>query len=280
MQNEKCKMQNAKGISQIGHVAAPTCSAARCIRAFFILHSCNLAFSLRAVCRPLRLRRRRAARSSFPSTSSRSSTTAATARWWATWSGRSSPRGRVHHSRVDARRARLLHEPQSEAVAGNGPGEDEEDRPGRFRRADRHLGERGAVPGAEGEIYDLVIKCVDFSAQPQPKVIYEVKARTNRSAKSRTCTSSRCSMRCTAGSPAGRRRPIRLAEENWKKNPNLVAGDFEHGSGGVPKGWDNGRRAAARAAGRAGPLDRRGGQSAATGSSASRSISTSPRTRA
>jgi hypothetical protein len=29
-----------------------------------------------------------------------------------------------------------------------------------------------------------------------------------------------------------------MAEENWKKNPNLVAGDFEHGADGVPKGWD------------------------------------------
>ena len=28
-------------------------------------------------------------------------------------------------------------------------------------------------------------------------------------------------------------------EENWKKNPNLVVGgDFQSGSGGVPRGWE------------------------------------------
>ncbi|MCD4728008.1 MAG: hypothetical protein K8R46_10120, partial [Pirellulales bacterium] len=32
--------------------------------------------------------------------------------------------------------------------------------------------------------------------------------------------------------------PDMIAEENWKKGPNLVAGDFEHGANGVPKGWD------------------------------------------
>ena len=29
-----------------------------------------------------------------------------------------------------------------------------------------------------------------------------------------------------------------MAEANWKKNPNLVKGDFEHGADGVPDGWD------------------------------------------
>ena len=33
------------------------------------------------------------------------------------------------------------------------------------------------APGTEGEIYDLAIKCVDFSAKPKPKVIYEVARR-------------------------------------------------------------------------------------------------------
>ena len=42
-----------------------------------------------------------------------------------------------------------------------------------FDAADRHLGERGAGPGTDGEIYDLVIRCVDFSTPGEPKVIYE-----------------------------------------------------------------------------------------------------------
>jgi hypothetical protein len=28
-----------------------------------------------------------------------------------------------------------------------------------------------------------------------------------------------------------------IAEDNWKNRPNLIAGDFERGGGGVPKGW-------------------------------------------
>ena len=39
-----------------------------------------------------------------------------------------------------------------------------------------------------------------------------------------------------AGAPPS---PDFLAEENWRKNPNLVIGDFEQGADGVPKGWDN-----------------------------------------
>ncbi len=40
------------------------------------------------------------------------------------------------------------------------------------------MGKRRTGAGAEGEIYDLVLKCVDFSAKPKPKVIYQAKART------------------------------------------------------------------------------------------------------
>ncbi len=38
--------------------------------------------------------------------------------------------------------------------------------------------------------------------------------------------------------PAAAAGPNAMAEENWKNGPNLVIGDFEQGSGGVPKGWE------------------------------------------
>ncbi len=46
---------------------------------------------------------------------------------------------------------------------------------------DAQIGVWGSVEraaGAEGDVYDLAIKCVDFSAQGGPKTIYEIKART------------------------------------------------------------------------------------------------------
>lgn len=96
------------------------------------------------------------------------------------------------------------------------------------------------VPGTEGERYDLVIKCVDFSSQPRPKVIFETSARTKSVSEIphvyvKQMLDALCGRSGTKGTgpfsdPA--------AEENWKKSPNLVVGDFEHGADGVPKGWD------------------------------------------
>ena len=108
---------------------------------------------------------------------------------------------------------------------------------------DAQIGIWGSIeraPGDEGEIYDLAIKCVDFSAQPSPKVHLRGQGQDQFGrAKSRTSTSSRCSTPSTGGSPAEPPATDPVAEENWKNGPNLVVGgDFEHGSGGVPKGWD------------------------------------------
>jgi hypothetical protein len=104
-----------------------------------------------------------------------------------------------------------------------------------------HVGIWGSVErasGTEGEIYDLAIKCVDFSAKPQPKVIYEKKARTN-SASEIPHVYVKEMLDALAGRQAiGPARLDQVAEENWKKNPNLVSGDFEQGTDGVPKGWD------------------------------------------
>jgi len=94
------------------------------------------------------------------------------------------------------------------------------------------------APGAEEEIYDLQIKCVDFSAKPGPKVIYEVKARTNSVSEVPHLYVKQMFDALYERQPTGPAGPNSIAEENWKTNPNLVTGDFEHGSGGVPKGWE------------------------------------------
>jgi hypothetical protein len=106
---------------------------------------------------------------------------------------------------------------------------------------DAHIGIWGSVeraPGADGEIYDLAVKCVDFSAQPNPKIIYEVKARTRSVSEIPHLCVKKMFDALYEREPIGPTAPDALAEANWKKNPNLVVGDFGRGSGGVPKGWD------------------------------------------
>ena len=79
------------------------------------------------------------------------------------------------------------------------------------------------APGTEGEIYDLVIKCVDFSAKPKPKVIYEVKARTKSVSEIPHLyvkADARRAVRAEAGRPgrprsAGRRRTGRRTRTSW-----------------------------------------------------------------
>ncbi len=96
------------------------------------------------------------------------------------------------------------------------------------------------VPGTTGDAYDLSIRCVDFSVEPQPKVIYEI---TN----VRTKTVSEIPhlyvkqmldklYQRTPGAPAP---ADPTAEDNWAKNPNLIpGGDFETATAGVPKDWE------------------------------------------
>jgi hypothetical protein len=94
------------------------------------------------------------------------------------------------------------------------------------------------APGTEAEIYDLVIKCVDFSAQPHPKVLYEVKTRTNSVAEIPHLYVKQALDALYGRKPGGPAITDSIAEDNWKHGPNLVIGDFQRGSGGVPDGWD------------------------------------------
>jgi hypothetical protein len=92
--------------------------------------------------------------------------------------------------------------------------------------------------GTDSEIYDIEIKCVDFSSKPAPKVIFETKARTKSVSEIPHLYVKQMLESLTGRTPEGPHSPSLAAEENWKKNPNLVVGDFEQGNRGVPKGWD------------------------------------------
>lgn len=97
------------------------------------------------------------------------------------------------------------------------------------------------APGQEWDVYDLTIKCADFSAGGDPSVLYE---RTN----VRTRTASEIPhlyvkemIDALHGRQPGGPAPVdAFAEQNWRNNPNLVeGGDFETGPGGVPVGWED-----------------------------------------
>jgi len=93
--------------------------------------------------------------------------------------------------------------------------------------------------GTEGEIYDLAIKCVDFSAEPEPKVIYECKSRTNSVSEIPHLYVKQMLDALYHRQPGGSNSADPAAEANWHKNSNLVAGgDFQSGANGVPNGWE------------------------------------------
>ncbi len=93
--------------------------------------------------------------------------------------------------------------------------------------------------GASGEIYDLAIKCVDFSAGQTPRVIYEKTARTNSVSEIPHLYVQEMLNALYERPATGPRPPDPIAEENWKNNPNLIlGGDFERTTGGIPAGWE------------------------------------------
>ena len=83
-----------------------------------------------------------------------------------------------------------------------------------------------------------MLKCVDFSAKPKPKVIYEAKARTKSVSEIPHLYVKQMLDALAGKKPGGRAASVLTIDDGWRKNKNLVAGDFEQGAGGVPKGWD------------------------------------------
>lgn len=106
---------------------------------------------------------------------------------------------------------------------------------------DAQVGIWGSIeraPGTEGEIYDLVIKCYDFSGA-QPRCIYEKQARTNSVSEVPHLYVKEMLDRLCERPPGAAPSFGPEAEERWKNGPNLVVGgDFEKGSRGVPLGWE------------------------------------------
>lgn len=108
---------------------------------------------------------------------------------------------------------------------------------------DAQIGIWGSVeraPGAEAEIYDLVIHCVDFSTPGEPKVIYEkVGVRTNSVSEIPHLYCKEMLDKLYDRAAPAPRGVNPEAEERWKSGKNLVVGgDFEQSSRGVPKGWE------------------------------------------
>ncbi|MBN2021869.1 MAG: hypothetical protein JW809_03670 [Pirellulales bacterium] len=95
------------------------------------------------------------------------------------------------------------------------------------------------VPGNEWDAYDLKIRCVDFSTQPEPTVIYRVDARTKAVSEIPHVYVKALVDRLCGRQPGGPPPVDAAAEENWQKGPNLVrGGDFQQGRAGVPDGWE------------------------------------------
>ncbi len=110
------------------------------------------------------------------------------------------------------------------------------------------------APGAEGERYDLVIKCVDFSARPRPKVIFETTARTKSVSEIPHVYVKQMLDALYGRKPVPRRRPTCLPRRIGGRIRISSLGDFEQGADGVPKGWDNRCGQRREPLGDAGPL--------------------------
>ena len=107
---------------------------------------------------------------------------------------------------------------------------------------DAQIGIWGSVeraPGTDGEIYDLSIRCVDFSTPGRPRVIYEKSnVRTNSVSEIPHLYVKEMLDKLYERAAAAPRGVNADAEERWKTGENLVTGDFEEAARGVPKGWE------------------------------------------
>lgn len=107
-----------------------------------------------------------------------------------------------------------------------------------------HIGIWGGIeraPGHESEVYDLVLKCYDFSADP-PRAIYDRSARTQSAAEVPHVYVKQLldALYERPAQAAGGSAIDPAAEANWSRNPSLLAGgDFERGVGRVPTGWED-----------------------------------------
>ena len=97
------------------------------------------------------------------------------------------------------------------------------------------------APGHEWEVYDLTVKCVDFTASIEPRVIYQKTGVRTNSVSEIPHLYIKEMLDALYGREPGGPEPVDpAAEENWKNNPNLVqGGDFQTGTDNVPSGWES-----------------------------------------
>ncbi len=97
------------------------------------------------------------------------------------------------------------------------------------------------VAGQEWDVYDLTIKCADFSAGPEPTMLYEkVNVRTKTVSEIPHLYVAEMLDKLHGREPGAPASVDPFAEQNWLDNPSLVEnGGFENGTRGVPNGWDD-----------------------------------------
>jgi hypothetical protein len=101
-------------------------------------------------------------------------------------------------------------------------------------------GKMERVEGFEWDVYDFTIYCVDFSGE-EPNILYEaVNKRTEVVSEVPYIYVKNALDRLYGRQDFGAPSVDLIAEEKWRTGPNLIAGgDFQHGSNGVPIGWES-----------------------------------------
>ncbi len=97
------------------------------------------------------------------------------------------------------------------------------------------------VAGNEWDVYDVTIKCADFSETLEPKMLYEkINVRTKTVSEIPHLYVAEMLDKLYGREPGGPAPVDQFAEKNWIDNPSLVEnGNFEAGNRGVPYGWED-----------------------------------------
>ncbi len=97
------------------------------------------------------------------------------------------------------------------------------------------------VAGQEWDVYDLTIKCADFSESLEPEILYEkTNVRTKSVSEIPHLYVAEMLDKLYGREPGGPAPLDQNAEQNWIDNSSLVEnGNFEAGNRGVPYGWED-----------------------------------------
>ena len=97
------------------------------------------------------------------------------------------------------------------------------------------------VAGHEWDVYQLTIRCADFSESLEPRMLYEkVNEQTKTVSEIPHLYVAEMLDKLHGREPGGPAPVDQFAEQNWLNNPSLVEnGNFEIGTRGVPNGWED-----------------------------------------